>query len=1029
MKRPCRAVLLEALSTAALTGFSRRHIFKNGIHFGLFLIAWFLAISAQGAQIVSTIDNPDLRSASGNGDSLLPVMSSDGRFAAFTSTANNLCTLQGMNQIPLLIPPRMNVYLRDRQSGKTTLVSVDQTGMGGGNGNSWPVAVSTNGQYVLFESAASDLVALDTNNADDIFLRDLTAGETKLISISTNGTSGNLGSRSAVMTPDAHWIAFASEANNLVSGDTNAIADIFVRDVQSGTTVLASPGARSTGSATSLFGASEAPEISADGRYVAFYSTATNLVTGVRSTSEVYVRDLVGQKTLFASAGSRSAAFSAFGTSNNIASFNHTISADGHYVAYEAATNRGLVLRFDLATEITEIVATNASVSTASLEDIHNLAISPEGRFVAFVATSNNLSVVNTSVELWDAQNATTTAVSVDTNNLVPSGLLCDSPAVDESGRYVSFVSSGDLTGTSVPGVHVFLRDMQLGATTLVDTGPGGIPSRGVSFATSPGLSGDGRMVLFESLSSDLSEGDRNRAFDVFLRDTANPGAELVSSVAPALESLTPNGMSTLTPFSLSASGQYVAFSTEADNLFANDTNGCRDVFIRDVLVGSNVLVSVNTNGILTGNGVSTSPSITSDGRFVTFASFANDLVAGDTNHYMDVFLRDVQVGSTETISISYDGTQLGNADSHSPVISSDGRYVLFRSKAKNLVSGVIFSGYENLFVRDLQNKTNYALTTTGVLSAGSTPDGRFVVFTTGAAGATGGPLYVWSAQAAARVYTNNSSIVAATISPDGKKVAFWIGTATRTLYVGDVAGGAPVTIGTSTLAPPAHSIRFSGDGRFLACLVAVDGSNQVHIYDTQTSSLVLVTRSFDGSGAGNAGSDSVDFSADGRFIAYRSSASNLVPVDTNAVPDVFLYDTTTGSTILLSLSQAGPVTAANRSLLPVFSADSRTVFFQSWAPDLAAGDGNQSSDVMGYTLYSSGIIPLFSARMVGGTAGGGNVITWPVVPGKSYMVQYKDNLTDPDWENAGQGVLVGNQGWFQDSAAPSQRFYRILAF
>jgi Tol biopolymer transport system component len=248
-------------------------------------------------------------------------------------------------------------------------------------------------------------------------------------------------------------------------------------------------------------------------------------------------------------------------------------------------------------------------------------------------------------------------------------------------------------------------------------------------------------------------------------------------------------------------------------------------------------------------------------------------------------------------------------------------------------------------------------------------------------------------------------------------------------LYVANISDGSSTILGTGTQAPSAKSVRFSGDGRLLACLLPQGGVNQVFLYDTQSATQTLVTQSYDAAGAGNAVSDSVDISADGRFITYRSAASNLVPVDTNNAPDLFLYDTSTGTTTLLSINQAGNSTADNRSLRPLFSADSRTLFFQSWASDLAGGDINHASDIYAWTLYSSGIVPYFSAQLVLGNPGMGSVVTWPVVPGKSYSVQYKNNLDDPDWQDAGHGVLVGNQGWFQDDAGPAQRFYRVVAF
>ena len=154
-------------------------------------------------------------------------------------------------------------------------------GNGGGNGDSFPTGISTNGQYALFESSASDLVAGDTNNASDIFVRDVVNGLTTLVSVSTNGTSGNGRiARGSVMTGDGRYVAFVSTASNLISfasGYPNNIANVFIRDLQASTTKLVSAGAPTnaippiTGT-----GSSESPEITPDGRYVAFYSTATN---------------------------------------------------------------------------------------------------------------------------------------------------------------------------------------------------------------------------------------------------------------------------------------------------------------------------------------------------------------------------------------------------------------------------------------------------------------------------------------------------------------------------------------------------------------------------------------------------------------------------------------------------------------------------------------------------------------------------------------------------------------------------------
>ena len=139
---------------------------------------------AKTAQLVSVSGSAPGPKLGGSGDSGLSIISRDGRYVLFASTANNLMLTNNNN---FVLPCRFNVFLRDNMAQTTTLVSVNQAGTGGGNGDSFPTGISTNGQFALFESSASDLVANDTNNASDIFVRDVVNGTTTLVSVSTNG--------------------------------------------------------------------------------------------------------------------------------------------------------------------------------------------------------------------------------------------------------------------------------------------------------------------------------------------------------------------------------------------------------------------------------------------------------------------------------------------------------------------------------------------------------------------------------------------------------------------------------------------------------------------------------------------------------------------------------------------------------------------------------------------------------------------------------------------------------------------------
>src|SRR5207237_10850397 len=162
-------------------------------------------------------------------------------------------------------------------------------------------------------------------------------------------------------------------------------------------------------------------------------------------------------------------------------------------------------------------------------------------------------------------------------------------------------------------------------------------------------------LVAFESLDASLVGDDRNHDYDVFLRDTIAGTNGLISAHHPALPSGSPNGPSVLSASAVSSNGRYVTFSSDADNLGVNDTNGFRDIFVRDSLLGTTILVSVSTNGV-TADGLSSEPSISSDGRFVVFTSSADNLVFGDSNNKEDVFIRDLQASKTELVSWNISG-------------------------------------------------------------------------------------------------------------------------------------------------------------------------------------------------------------------------------------------------------------------------------------------------------------------------------------------------------------------------------------
>jgi Tol biopolymer transport system component len=203
--------------------------------------------------------------------------------------------------------------------------------------------------------------------------------------------------------------------------------------------------------------------------------------------------------------------------------------------------------------------------------------------------------------------------------------------------------------------------------------------------------------VAFASSATNLVSGDTNKHPDIFVRDLQTNQTTRVSVASDGTQA---NNFS-FNP-SISADGRYVAFTSWANNLVSGDTNGGRDIFVHDRQTGATTRVSVATGG---GQAAADSqrPSISADGRYVAFESDASNLVSGDTNNHPDIFVHDRQTGVTMQVSVASDGTQT-YAFSSDPSISADGRYVAFGSEADNLVSGDT-NGRFDIFVREM-NKT-----------------------------------------------------------------------------------------------------------------------------------------------------------------------------------------------------------------------------------------------------------------------------------------------------------------------------------
>lgn len=411
----------------------------------------------------------------------------------------------------------------------TTRVSVDSAG-NEANDDSGRPALSLDGRYVAFESAASDLVPGDTNGWADVFVHDSQTGLTTRVSISSTGSQGNAHCLCSTISSNGRYVAFFSRATNLVVGDTNATEDIFVHDRQTGqTTRVSVDSSGNQGNNSSPSNTGECPSVSSDGRYVAFGSSASNLVPGdANNTGDVFVHDRQTGVTT--------------------------------RVSLDSAGNEG-----------------NQSSCGPSM--------SGDGRYVAFASFSTNLVTADTNgaldVFVHDRQMGQTTRVSVDSsgnqgNSFSPSS-VGESLSVTSDGRYVAFGSSasnlvpGDTNGTG----DVFVHDQLMGQTLRVSVGAGGSQSNGNS--GSPRIAAYAGCTVFESVASNLVAGDNNGMRDVFVHDLGTGQTARVSVDSAGNEASGSSDSS-----SIAGDGSSVAFRSCSTDLVVGDTNGDADVFVHE---------------------------------------------------------------------------------------------------------------------------------------------------------------------------------------------------------------------------------------------------------------------------------------------------------------------------------------------------------------------------------------------------------------------------------------------------------------
>lgn len=852
-----------------------------------------LAWAQASIDLVSSGDLGD----TGNGDSSEVTSppptrrsSDDSRLIVYSSIAANL--VDGVVDTN----NRRDVFMFDRDSGTSLLVSHSASSPSmTSDGESFPVAISGDGRWVVFRSTSTDLVAgvADSNDAIDAFLYDRADGSTALLSHASTSTAvtANAFSIPLALSADGHWVLYYSNASNLVTGvtDTNSSADLFVYDRVLGNSSLVS---RSAISATTAVGTTSEAALSADGRWTVFMTYSRSIQSGVADSNgsqDAYLYDREsGSMTLVTHS-----ADSLTTTANNFPNL-RAFSPDGRWVLYHSrATNvvTGVtegnpgedVFVYDRLSGVSTLVSRFANSATTTANDrSYAVSISNDGRWVLYHSSASNLiggaTISGENAYLFDREVGVATLVTHASTPTTPASLgVYKLLSLSADGRFVLWNTGQSVLNGVIDenfGEDAYLFDRSNGSNSLISRSASA-PMRTANGESTPiSISSDGSTILYVSDATDLLDGiaDSNGNADMFLYDRAAGVTQLVSRVGSRRRT---TGNAGPAAKAISADGRYVLIDSMATNMIAGQIDIVRnsnDVFLHDAVSDENILVSRSLAEATTTVGGS-ADGLSADGRWVLFNAGSTDIASGvsDNNRETDVYLFDRAGGYSTLVShAALSPLSTGNRGAIGRAISADGRWLLYDTEANDVMSGLTdtSSSTSDVFLVDRLSGTP-----TLVSHAATSPS-----------------------------TTANANSVASALSADGRYVLFW-SNATNVI-AGQV-----------------------GSGAFL--------------YDRVTGATVLASR-ITGSAVTSIGSiRDLLLSADGQTVLFSSSdvdASSGI-TDLNEREDVFLFDARAGTVTLISRSAATPNATANAESRPTsLSADGRRTLFHSNASDLVAG-------------------------------------------------------------------------------------------
>jgi Tol biopolymer transport system component len=799
---------------------------------------------------------------------------------------------------------------------RTTLPAyIDSNGTSTG-----PLATSADGRYTLFQSAASNLVSGDSNGVADLFLHDANSNALERVNVASDGSQADSEVSDVFRYPggggisaDGRYITFASTATNLVADATGGYQQVYRRDRVTGVTSLISRGTDGLAAVQYVAAGASTP----DGRYTLLATAAANF-PDANGQLQVYRHD--------ANDGSLvRVTVSIDGQPANAEQDNLEISDDGRFVLFSSRADNfvaggspstlDLFLR-DLQAGTTQQVTVTDSGAPAPFPPSSSIAdsgihlLSGDGRYAAF-STNTSLTAADTDsafdIYRFDRLSGTTTLISSAVGGVVPQPIN-RVPSISADGSRVLFAS---LPSNPLDPVQLLVRDMTAGTLTQL-----AFPQQRFSVDFSLALSRDGLQVYINT--RDLPP--RNEFSHLYRFDTGTAVLTRLSTAPAASVAAYASGHSDIyTQPSPSANGNLIAFASTADNLVTGDTNGVKDVFVRDRSGATTTRISRHADGAQS-ICASTTPALTPDARYVVFAS-CGALVAPASGEQYEIYRYDRSGGTLQLVSISAAG-DTANSSSREPQISDDGRYIAFTSCATNLVAGVA-GALCQIYLRDMDTGVTQLASRSSAGQPASTGfsyapfisgDGRFVGYTSYAGNLVAGD-------------TNNNADafvfdrVAATTERISVSASGAQGLGISNFRGFDHSGNLALFQSSSSNFPP----------------FVQDGARRTYLRDRGAATTTLLAIPVDA----NATATDATISPDGRFIALinYSASSGASPFDDSRKDKLYVLDRNDGQ--YRALTWFTRQTADSLTRVPRFSANGSWIAFTSTRDDLTGDDGN----------------------------------------------------------------------------------------